>query len=489
MKIFIPQCVKESTAPILVAVSGGSDSIAMLFALKEELAIERIIVAHYNHGIRGEEANRDEAHVRELCEKLGLRFVLGKGDVPAAAKQSGESVEMAARSMRREFFIATANIHKCIAIATGHNRDDQVETLFLRLLRGAGLRGLGGIRPEVVGENGIVFFRPIINCSHLELQEFLKEKYNQAWCEDSTNGDLEILRNKLRLKIVPALKENFGDGFDQPILRTMELIRQDSDCLDEIAKEHLAKLKVADESSYATISIEGLAELHEAIRSRVLLEFLYSSKLVDKVIKQMVDRLWALCECDGSEQRIATLSSNCVAIRKGTTIKLLPLELYAKQQEDGERSFYYALPQILKLAPATRVCLGTYEFGELLHVALATEPSRQLLKPPRTPLCQFPVECTISAAAFDEPLVLRSYEYGDKISPAGSNFTRKLSDIFTDLKLPKEFRRSVPLLATASGKVLWLPGYAVDASVAVVSGEKSVKLTLSRYFKQTKVRI
>jgi tRNA(Ile)-lysidine synthetase-like protein len=168
---------------------------------------------------------------------------------------------------------------------------------------------------------------------------------------------------------------------------------------------------------------------------------------------------------------------------------LLPLEAYINQQQEGEQSFYHALPEIMKLAPLSRVCLGTYEFGEMLHVALATEPSRQLIKPPRTPFGQYPVECTISATAFSEPLVLRSYEYGDKISPAGGNFTRKLSDIFTDLKLPKEFRRSIPLLATASGKVLWLPGYAVDASVAVVPGKRSVKLTLSRYFKQTKIRI
>lgn len=489
MNIFIPQKLKKTSAPILVAVSGGSDSIAMLFALREELTSERLIVAHYNHGIRGEEASRDEAHVRELCEKLSVRFILGSGDVPSAAKLSGESIEMTARNMRREFLISTAIKNGCVAIATGHNCDDQVETLFLRLLRGAGLRGLGGIRPEIVNENGIIFFRPIINCSHLVLQEYLKERFQQTWCEDSTNTDLDILRNKLRHKIVPVFRENFGNAFSQPMLRTMELLRQDADCLDSIAKAELKKLSVADESSYATISVDGLVELHEAIRSRVLLEFIYSSHLMDIVTKQVVDRLWSLCEGDGSEQHIATLSQNCVAVRKGMFLKLLPLDAYINMQLEGEQSFYHALPEIMKLAPLSRVCLGTYEFGEMLHVALATEPSRQLIKPPRTPLGQYPVECTISASAFSEPLVLRSYEYGDKISPAGGNFTRKLSDIFTDLKLPKEFRRSIPLLATASGKVLWLPGYAVDASVAVVPGERSVKLTLSRYFKQTKIRI
>lgn len=489
MKIFVPQKLRDSTDSILIAVSGGSDSVAMLYVLFEEFAKERLVVAHYNHGIRGEEASRDEAHVRELCEKLGIRFVLGAGDVPTAAKQSGESIEMAARSMRREFLVSTALANNCKAIATGHNRDDQVETLFLRLLRGAGLRGLGGIRHETTDENGIIFFRPIINCSHIELQEYLQEKYQQAWCEDSTNNDLDILRNKLRKKIVPILKENFGEGFEQPMLRTMELLRQDADCLDSIAQIELKKMCVADESSYATICVDRFAELHEAIRSRVLLEFVYSSHLIDKATKQIVDRLWALCEGDGSEQRVATLAQNCVAIRKGSLLKLLPHDIFSKQQQDGEQSFYHALPEIMRLAPMSRVCIGTYEFGEMLHIALATEPSRQLIKPPRSPLGQYPVECTISASVFNEPLVLRSYEYGDKISPAGGNFTRKLSDIFTDLKLPKEIRRSVPLLATANGKVLWLPGYAVDASAAVVPGERSVKLTLSRYFKQTKIRI
>lgn len=489
MNVFVPQNVRESSDPILVAVSGGSDSIAMLFTLREEFVAERIIVAHYNHGIRGDEASRDEAHVRELCEKLGLRFILGTGNVPAVARQSGESIEMVARSMRREFLVSTAIAQGCVAIATGHNRDDQVETLFLRLLRGAGLRGLGGIRPEISSENGIIFFRPIINCSHLELQAYLKEKYEQTWCEDSTNNDLDILRNKLRHKIVPAFKENFGDAFEQPILRTMELLRQDADCLDAIAHTELKKRCVADESSYATICIDEIESLHEAVRGRVLLEFVYSSHLMEKPTKQVVDRLWALCDGDGLEQRIATLSQNCVAIRKGLLLKLLPSDVFSKQLQDGAQTFYYALPEIIRLAPLSRVCLGTYEFGEMLHVALTTEPSRQLIKPPRSPLGQYPVECTISTKAFNEQLVLRSYEYGDKISPAGSNFTRKLSDVFTDQKLPKEFRRSIPLLATASGKVLWLPGYAVDVSAAVVPGEQSVKLTLSRYFKQTKIRV
>lgn len=489
MKIFVPQKIRKATASVLVAVSGGSDSVAMLLALREELESKRIIVAHYNHKIRGAEADRDETLVRELCESLGVSFISGSGDVPAIAKQTGESIEMAARSMRREFLLATAVSNNCMAIAIGHNRDDQVETLFLRLLRGAGLRGLGGIRPELASENGMLFFRPVINCSHSELQAFLKEKYSQQWCEDSTNMDLDILRNKLRAKIVPIFKENFGESFDQPIIRTMELLRLDAECLDSMANDFLRKISVPDEQSYATIQVDGLADLHEAIRGRVLLEFVYSSKLMQNVTKPIVDRLWALCEGDGSEQRIATLSNNCVAIRKNAHLKLLPMDVYNKLKLEGEQSFYYPLPAIIRLAPMSRVCLGTYEFGELLHVALATEPSHQLIKPPRTPLGQYPVECSISAEAFNEPLILRSYEYGDKISPAGSNFTRKLSDVFTDQKLPKEFRRSIPLLATANGKVLWLPGYAVDASVAVVPGERSVKLTLSRYFKQTKVRI
>ncbi len=488
MKIFLPQKIKEAAEPILVAVSGGSDSIAMLYALLEQVPKERLLVAHYNHMIRGAEADRDEAAVRSLCSMLSIKLFVGSGDVPAAAAASGDSIEMAARNMRRDFFVKIVKENNCIAIATGHNRDDQVETLFLRLLRGAGLRGLGGIRPEVIDENGICFFRPIINCSHRELQEFLKEKYNQEWCEDSTNKDEDILRNRLRLNVVPRLKEQFGEEFDAPIIRTMELLRQDSDCLDLMAKEKLQELSLGGVDGLVKINVAGLTELHQAIRGRVLLELIYKTNLLEVVTKQHVDRVASLCEGSGSEQRIATLGANCIAVRKGDLLSILSMDLFRQQQVEAEQFHYYALPEIMRLAPVTRVCLGTYEFGEMLHVSLATEPCNQILRPPRTPLGQFPVECTISRKAFNEPLVFRSYEYGDKISPAGTSFTRKLSDIFTDLKLPREFRRSIPLLATASGKVLWLPGFAVDASVAVEPGERCVKLTLSRYFKQTKVR-
>ncbi len=178
---------------VILGVSGGADSIAMLYALNElvDYGLE-LIVAHLNHGIRGDEAKGDAEFVKETAKSLRLTFVYGEVDTLSFKEESQLSLEDAARTLRYKFFDQVLNKHYATKIATAHTLDDQAETVLMRLLRGSGSRGLSGIPPV---SNSIV--RPLIDTSRSEIEEYLRSK-GVEWVEDSTNESPEFLRNRIR---------------------------------------------------------------------------------------------------------------------------------------------------------------------------------------------------------------------------------------------------------------------------------------------------
>ncbi|MBI1740838.1 MAG: tRNA lysidine(34) synthetase TilS, partial [Candidatus Koribacter versatilis] len=197
---------------VAVAVSGGVDSVALLLLLLElrsELGIV-LSVAHVNHKLRGEESDEDERFVAELARSQDL--ALHSCAAPLDQKPVS-GIEAAARKLRYAFFRQLAREGRVSKIATAHTLDDQAETVLLRILRGTGLRGLAGIHPRLVlEEEGRAFgevIRPLLGIRRAELEEFLRER-GQPWREDSSNRDPVYLRNRVRHRVLPLLKENFG---------------------------------------------------------------------------------------------------------------------------------------------------------------------------------------------------------------------------------------------------------------------------------------
>ena len=186
---------------VLVAASGGADSTALALALKD-LGGE-IVLAHVHHGIRGKSAAADARFVRALAKQLRVPFRLGRFDVPGLAKKSGESLEMAARRVRRDFLVATAKREKIRYVATGHTADDQAETVLLRIARGTSIAGLAGI-PYVSKQSGVAFVRPLRDATRRQVVAFLNSR-GQNWCEDETNISDFALRNRVRNEILPLL--------------------------------------------------------------------------------------------------------------------------------------------------------------------------------------------------------------------------------------------------------------------------------------------
>lgn len=212
---------------VLAAVSGGADSVCLLFVLKaleDSLGI-RVATFHLNHGLRGEEADHDEAYVRKLCERLQIPLKVVREDVAGYAKERGISEEEAGRILRYKWLEKTAEEFDCRRIATAHHKDDQTETVLMNLLRGSGLRGLGGIRPvrEFSGERTLI--RPLLCMNRQEIEAYLLEE-RESWCEDSTNRELIYARNKVRNVLIPWLRENVNDRAEEHILKTAAFASQ-----------------------------------------------------------------------------------------------------------------------------------------------------------------------------------------------------------------------------------------------------------------------
>ena len=217
---------------VLVCISGGADSVALLHMLLS-LVRERemtLFACHYNHSLRGPESDGDEAFVRSLCRRLEVPLEVGSGDVAARARERGLGIEECAREMRYEFFDRAAAAFGCDAIATAHNADDNLETLVFHLARGSGLKGLGGIPPR---RGNIV--RPLLCLTRAEIEEYLREN-GLAHREDSTNASDDYARNLIRHRVLPVLRE-LNPRASEAALRTSLLLRKDEEFLNGMAAE------------------------------------------------------------------------------------------------------------------------------------------------------------------------------------------------------------------------------------------------------------
>ena len=207
-----------------------------------------VAAAHFNHGLRGAEADRDEAFVRRFCEQRGIPFVSEKADVAAYAARQRVGVEEAARALRYAFLEKAADVLSAEVIATAHTADDNAETILMRLARGAGLHGLGGI-PPVRGR----IVRPMLETSRAEVETYLRE-HNIPHVEDSTNAEDAYMRNRIRHTVIPALREE-NPAFTAAVSRTASLLRRDEEYLEEITGRFLAEN--ADETSIRASALCG----------------------------------------------------------------------------------------------------------------------------------------------------------------------------------------------------------------------------------------
>lgn len=251
---------------VVVALSGGSDSVALLRLLQDlgsagDVALDA--AAHLHHGIRGAEADEDEAFCRALCVELDLPFVTARVDVPAIARQDGTSLEVTARRARQRFLEDVRTARRADLVATAHTENDQAETVLLRLVRGMGGRGLAGIAPRRAH-----VIRPLLACTRDELRAELEAR-GQEWREDATNADVANPRNRVRHELLPYLATHFNPSISRALARFAELSRGDEAWITEIV-ERLSRDLVCSQGQEVRIDAVALAGVPEGLARRVV---------------------------------------------------------------------------------------------------------------------------------------------------------------------------------------------------------------------------
>jgi tRNA(Ile)-lysidine synthase len=261
---------------LLVAVSGGPDSVALLRAmviLSSEYGLQ-LTTAHLNHGLRGAEAKREEEFVKSLCTGMGIACICKTVDIRLLQKGRGMSLEEIGREERYRFLGEAAETCGAQKIATGHHRDDQAETVLINLLRGCGLEGLKGIPPMRDGR----IIRPLLHVGREEILEFLNRE-GLTYMTDSSNLSPLFLRNRIRHELIPELTLKYNPGIVEALSHTAEIIRKDDDYLQAVVRQILCQWRIVPGAAEMKLPLSALLDLHVALQGRVIKYLLESAAL------------------------------------------------------------------------------------------------------------------------------------------------------------------------------------------------------------------
>jgi tRNA(Ile)-lysidine synthase len=433
---------------VIAAVSGGSDSVALLLLLRELHARGELIldaVAHLHHGIRGAEADGDEEFCRALAEALDVPFETARVDVPGAARLERRSIEVAARHARRDFFARVRRARSAHCVATGHTEDDQAETVLLRMTRGTGLRGLGGIAPS---RGGVV--RPLLTCSRRVLRAHLEAR-QQPWREDATNADLSNPRNRVRHELMLALERHFNPAVRATLARLADLARSDEDLLSREAAAVALWALQFDHRSTARLDPTRLADVHPAIARRVVQRAL---EVTSGRAFHSADEVDAVQDVLTGERRGADLSGLRVE-HSGDFVVLIK-----KGPDDVPAPpFRFSLP----IPGAVQATDGRW-------VLEAEGPCSRL----HTVVDHSPDVVQIAAEGLGRSLVVRSRQPGDRIRPTGLGGRKKLQDVLVDRKVRRIDRDRIPVVTDEEGRMVWVAGHVLDEGFKVTDHTKAV---------------
>ncbi|MDB6123635.1 MAG: tRNA(Ile)-lysidine synthase [Pedosphaera sp.] len=414
---------------ILVSVSGGLDSMALLAVLSALAKKNRweLIVAHFNHRLRGQSSNADERLVAQTARTLGWKFVADRADVKQFGRKEGISLEMAARQLRHKFLARVAQQFKIRIVALAHHADDQVELFFLRLLRGASSEGLAGMewRSASPADRRLTLVRPLLDVPKEQL-----EKYAQAervkFRQDATNAHVEILRNRVRHELLPLLTKEYQPALGKVILRQMELLRAESEFMDGAARKWLA----------VTQKKEKFVKLPIAVQRRCIY-----MQLLQHGIPADFDLVETLRE---TPNRPVMVMSKVVITRD---------ELGKIRLNSGNEAKTAFLEGIKELNLVKGAGEATWEGVKLCWtVSSATKPLIFKI-PKKITNCEY-----FDGAKVGSRVILRHWSAGDRFQPIGMSNAIKLQDFFTNEKVSRSDRHQRIVATTSEGKIFWVEG-------------------------------
>ncbi len=405
---------------VTVALSGGADSVALLYALnsiKGELGIT-LAAAHFNHQIRGEEAERDQSFVEDICKKLEIPLKIGSANVPEYAKNNGVSLELAARELRYTFF----NGLDTEFIATAHTASDNLETVLFNLARGTAIKGLCGI-PKIRGN----IIRPLIDCTRDEVEAYCKEN-GIAFVTDSTNLSDDYSRNFIRHNIVPQLK-HLNPSVEKAVGRMTETLSYDAEILEVLAlNEYNRRIKEN------LLNVDLINELDTAIAFRVLFRYIENNTQSD--VEQIhIELILKVCKNGGA---VCLPGGFRAVVENG---------ILGVEKETEEKTF-----------PDFTVEIATEDFN-------FTENSNKIHK--------LFLNNTLDCDKIVGQLVKRTRREGDSIRLYKRHCTKTLKKLFSEYKIPINLRDSIPVLCDDAG-VVWIYGIGVAERCAVSAETKKI---------------
>ena len=422
---------------VLVGVSGGVDSLALLYALhtlRHQLDCQ-LHVAHLDHSFREDSAG-DAVYVAEQADQLGLPISSMRVDVPQLMRDEKLSAEVAARQARYQFYECISKRIGATKIALGHHRNDQAETVLMNLLRGAGASGLKGMLPIREGK----FIRPLLTFSRKEIEDFVAQLGLQPRC-DATNYQLNYLRNRVRLELIPSLEHAYNSNIQNALSQTAELLQAESDYLDALAHDAFQACHVESSTSDTVVlDLRLFREHHLALRRRILR--LGVAEVFGEVRDLYFNHFESMLNLIDEEAPNSTLD--------------LP----------NGGAFRRAYNRILIQKVADSPAPFEYEVAVPGHTPLPRLDAEMIAT-----VVEHPMNCTVAdkfpdgkfQAVFDLdrlqlPLTLRQRRDGDRFHPFGMRGTKKLKDFLIDAKIPRQQRERVPVLVNGI-EIIWVVGY------------------------------
>ncbi len=466
---------------VLISISGGPDSTYLTLVLnKLKKAYNlKLFAFHLDHMTRNGQSSKDAEFVAGLCKDLGIKLFANCIDARQWCRQHKLSFQEGARKLRLQFLTQAADKCKADRIATGHNADDNVETFFMHLSRGAGLKGLSGIRPV-----SSKFIRPLIGTPRNDIARYL-EANQIPYCTDKTNLENTYFRNKIRNVLMPYLKEKFTNSFDRQLLKSIEFIRQDNDLISGLAEKEFKKT-ASLESNPATgeiilvkLPLMRLAKMHYALAKRIIIK---SIELVKGDIENIKSKnLEAILNISavGGESRQIKLVENIISYKEG---KFLYIFNKNNIREPFKGLFREPFLHVLNLSksateksgfageikPGTKIWieeLGIFAASEILDKNIAAINYKDAGS----------MEAYLDFDKIVFPLKVKKWQpgSGDRFYPLGVAGSKKIHDFLMDLKIPKSSRAFVPIFFDAN-KIVWVGGFRIDVRVKINASTKKI---------------
>ena len=459
----------DGNESILLAVSGGPDSMALLDLtyelLKRSNCSPNIIVAHLNHCLRADESDNDARFVLEYCQKLQIACIIKKVDINSIASQTGQSTETAARNARYSFFSDICLEHNCKFIATAHHADDNAETVLHRIIRGTGIKGLSGIQPcrLLSEEHDIILLRPLIDISRKQIEQYLAENSIPSRL-DSSNNSTDYTRNNLRNSLIPGIEKQFNPNFKQALTNLSSIAADASEMLTDIALSDIQSCQVKLSPGLCKIPLNALASLSKGRSANILRYCLESiGTPMGEISSDRINKI--LTECQNTQTRpIATLPGNWQAEISDSFL------IIASYPDDKIQPIELPIPcniQLTNLIDITNTRPINSITTEILDLASFDLDSFKRNKKPNQEI--------IDLDKVSPPLTIAPLQLSQKFTPLGLKGSQTTGDIMTNHKVPQYLRGSIAAVYDQQN-IIFISGLRIADHVKVTAQTKNAAI-------------